>query len=57
MQIQAKYPALLFKQQLDASMGKIFPMLRDSVKGRIQQPLQVRPLTGQRVVHGPVQSV
>jgi hypothetical protein len=41
-QIAAKYPALLFKQQLDACMGKIFPMLRDNVKQRIQAPLGVR---------------
>ena len=32
MQVEAKYPALLFKQQLDAFVQKIFPMLRDNVK-------------------------
>lgn len=42
-QIAAKYPALLFKQQLDACMGKIFPMLRDNVKHAVQTPLSVRP--------------
>lgn len=41
-QIAAKYPALLFKQQLDACMGKIFPMLRDNIKKDINTPLAVR---------------
>ena len=40
-QIAAKYPALLFKQQLDACMGKIFPLLRDNVKRAVQTPLSV----------------
>ena len=35
MQVEAKYPALLFKQQLDAFVQKIFPMLRDNVKKEI----------------------
>ena len=30
--VEAKYPALLFKQQLDAFVQKIFPMMRDNVK-------------------------
>ena len=30
--MEAKYPALLFKQQLDAFVQKIFPMMRDNVK-------------------------
>lgn len=30
--MESKYPALLFKQQLDACVQKIFPMLRDNVK-------------------------
>jgi hypothetical protein len=30
--IEAKYPALLFKQQLDAFVQKVFPLLRDNVK-------------------------
>lgn len=34
-QVEAKYPALLFKQQLDAFVQKIFPMLRDNVKREI----------------------
>ncbi|KAK9815009.1 hypothetical protein WJX73_004719 [Symbiochloris irregularis] len=34
-QVEAKYPALLFKQQLDAFVQKIFPMLRDNVKKEI----------------------
>ncbi len=39
--VEAKYPALLFKQQLDAFVQKIFPMLRDNVKKAIT-PLLVR---------------
>lgn len=31
-QVEAKYPALLFKQQLDAFVQKIFSLLRDNVK-------------------------
>jgi myosin-5 len=34
-QVEAKYPALLFKQQLDAFVQRIFPMLRDNVKKEI----------------------
>ncbi|MEW5300071.1 MAG: hypothetical protein WDW36_003028 [Sanguina aurantia] len=34
-QVEAKYPALLFKQQLDAFVQKIFPMMRDNVKKAI----------------------
>eukprot|EP00197_Chlamydomonas_leiostraca_P009765 CAMPEP_0202867474 /NCGR_PEP_ID=MMETSP1391-20130828/9454_1 /ASSEMBLY_ACC=CAM_ASM_000867 /TAXON_ID=1034604 /ORGANISM="Chlamydomonas leiostraca, Strain SAG 11-49" /LENGTH=1634 /DNA_ID=CAMNT_0049547521 /DNA_START=190 /DNA_END=5094 /DNA_ORIENTATION=- len=37
-QVEAKYPALLFKQQLDAFVQKIFPMMRDNVK-RVITPL------------------
>ncbi|KAI8462592.1 MAG: hypothetical protein J3K34DRAFT_527632 [Monoraphidium minutum] len=33
--VEAKYPALLFKQQLDAFVQKVFPMLRDNVKKAI----------------------
>lgn len=33
--VEAKYPALLFKQQLDAFVQKIFPMMRDNVKKTI----------------------
>jgi hypothetical protein len=33
--VEAKYPALLFKQQLDAFVQKIFPMMRDNVKKQI----------------------
>jgi myosin-5 len=39
--VEAKYPALLFKQQLDAFVQKIFPMIRDNVKKAIT-PLLVR---------------
>lgn len=38
-QVEAKYPALLFKQQLDAFVQKIFPMLRDNVKKEITNHL------------------
>ena len=38
-QVEAKYPALLFKQQLDAFVQKIFPMLRDNVKKDITPQL------------------
>ena len=38
-QVEAKYPALLFKQQLDAFVQKIFPMLRDNVKKEITSQL------------------
>jgi myosin-5 len=38
-QVEAKYPALLFKQQLDALVQKIFPMLRDNVKKEITPSL------------------
>ncbi len=34
-QFEAKYPTLLFKQQLDAFVQKIFPMIRDNVKKQI----------------------
>ena len=33
--VEARYPALLFKQQLDAFVQKLFPMLRDNVKKEI----------------------
>ncbi len=39
VQVEAKYPALLFKQQLDAFVQKIFPMLRDNVKKEITPQL------------------
>lgn len=39
--VEAKYPALLFKQQLDAFLKKIFPLMRDNVKKNIK-PLLVR---------------
>ena len=38
-QVEAKYPALLFKQQLDAFVQKIFPMLRDNVKKEVTPQL------------------
>ena len=37
--VEAKYPALLFKQQLDAFVQKIFPMLRDNVKKEVAPSL------------------
>ena len=33
--VQANYPAMLFKQHLDAFVQKIFPMLRDNVRNEI----------------------
>lgn len=33
--IEAKYPALMFKQQLDAFVQKIFPMIRDNMRKEI----------------------
>ncbi|RMZ56348.1 hypothetical protein APUTEX25_004705, partial [Auxenochlorella protothecoides] len=38
-QVEAKYPALLFKQQLDAFVQKIFPSLRDNIKKDIMPHL------------------
>jgi len=38
-QVEAKYPALLFKQQMDAYVQRIFPMLRDNVKKAIAPQL------------------
>ncbi len=37
--MEAKYPALLFKQQLDAFVLKIFPMIRDNVRKEISPML------------------
>ena len=34
-QVEAKYPALLFKQQLTASVEKLYGMLRDNLKKEI----------------------
>ena len=34
-QVEAKYPALLFKQQLTASLDKIYGMIRDNLKKEI----------------------
>jgi len=38
-QVEAKYPALLFKQQLDAFVQKIFSLLRDNIKKEIAPTL------------------
>ncbi|GLC45496.1 hypothetical protein PLESTM_001742100 [Pleodorina starrii] len=38
-QVEAKYPALLFKQQLDAFVQKIIPMIRDNVRKEISPML------------------
>ena len=38
-QVEAKYPALLFKQQLDAFVQKIFSLLRDNIKRDIAPTL------------------
>ncbi|GLC45482.1 hypothetical protein PLESTB_000318800 [Pleodorina starrii] len=34
-QVEARYPAMLFKQQLDAFVQKIFPSIRDNVRKEI----------------------
>lgn len=34
-QVEAKYPALLFKQQLTAFLEKIYGMVRDNLKKEI----------------------
>jgi myosin V len=34
-QVEAKYPALLFKQQLTAFLEKIYGMIRDNLKREI----------------------
>eukprot|EP00210_Caulerpa_lentillifera_P009028 g8617.t1 len=38
-QVEAKYPALLFKQQLDAFVQRIFPTLRDNIRKEITNHL------------------
>lgn len=38
-QVEAKYPALLFKQQLTAYVEKIYGMIRDNLKKEISPPL------------------
>jgi myosin-5 len=53
-QVDAKYPALLFKQQLSAFVEKIYSMLRDNVKkditpqlgACIQAPKALKPAVG-----------
>ena len=50
-QVEAKYPALLFKQQLDAFVQRIFPMLRDNVKKEISPHLSAC-IHAPRVAHG-----
>ena len=40
-QIEAKYPALLFKQQLTAFLEKIYGMIRDNLKKEISQVLEL----------------
>lgn len=46
-QVEAKYPALLFKQQLTAFLEKIYGMIRDNLKKEISPLLglciQVNP--------------
>uniref|UniRef100_F6HY09 Dilute domain-containing protein n=1 Tax=Vitis vinifera TaxID=29760 RepID=F6HY09_VITVI len=48
-QVEAKYPALLFKQQLTASLDKIYGMIRDNLKKEIS------PLLGLCIQHTPSQ--
>ena len=50
-QVEAKYPALLFKQQLDAFVQRIFPMLRDNVKKEIS-PYLSACIHAPRAAHG-----
>lgn len=50
-QVEAKYPALLFKQQLDAFVQRIFPMLRDNVKKEIS-PYLSACIHAPRSAHG-----
>lgn len=50
-QVEAKYPALLFKQQLDAFVQRIFPMLRDNVKKEIS-PHLAACIHAPRTAHG-----
>lgn len=38
-QVEAKYPALLFKQQLTAFLEKIYGMMRDNLKKEISPML------------------
>ena len=38
-QVEAKYPALLFKQQLTAYVEKIYGIIRDNLKRDLQLPL------------------
>ena len=38
-QVEAKYPALLFKQQLTAYVEKIYGMIRDNLKKEISPVL------------------
>ncbi|GFR45883.1 hypothetical protein Agub_g7337 [Astrephomene gubernaculifera] len=56
-QVEAKYPALLFKQQLDAIVQKIFPMIRDNVRKEISPMLSnciYAPKTSGRTVARPM---
>nr|GEV34581.1 myosin-6-like isoform X1 [Tanacetum cinerariifolium] len=38
-QVDAKYPALLFKQQLTAYVEKIYQMIRDNLKKELSEPI------------------
>lgn len=60
-QVEAKYPALLFKQQLTANVEKIYCMIRDNLKKEvtpllgscIQAPRASRLSTGKIMVRSP----
>lgn len=60
-QVEAKYPALLFKQQLTANVEKIYCMVRDNLKKEvtpllgscIQAPRASRLSTAKTVVRSP----
>ena len=60
-QVEAKYPALLFKQQLTANVEKIYCMIRDNLKKEvtpllgscIQAPRASRLSTGKTMARSP----
>ena len=41
LKVEAKYPALLFKQRLTACVEKIYGMIRDNLKKEISQFLNL----------------
>ena len=49
-QVEAKYPALLFKQQLTAFLEKIYGMIRDNLKKEISPLLGLCIQVGVKIV-------